>query len=183
MKWIGAVIMALLAYPQPVSAKSCPPEQVERIAALIRDARGDIHLILGTIRGRMGTEQVRCWAATGDRKMMTELGRRLETGDGISRDVERAEDLYKAAATPKNGTIWIYTPGVSGQPGRVISHRIGADEPGLPQAAYARAMMHIEGRAARPSYRKGLKLLQKLAESGYDPARTRYDAIMAGPRT
>ncbi|SNS29896.1 hypothetical protein SAMN06295912_10430 [Sphingomonas laterariae] len=167
----------------PAAAKSCPPAEVERFSALIRDADGNVRLILATIRGRMTTDQVRCWAATGDRKMMVELGRRLEHGDGIARDAERAEELYKAAATPKLGTLWVYTPGVGGQPGRVMPIRTGPDEPGLPAAAFARALMHIEGRAARPSYAKGMKILKELSESGHAPARARYDAIMAGPTT
>lgn len=158
MKWMGATALALLVCPLPASAKSCPPEQYKDIAALIRPA-------------------------IGNRKLMFEVGRRLETGDGVERDVECAEHLYKAAATPKIGTVWIFIPGVAGQPGRTSPYRIGPDEPGLPQAAYARALMHIEGRAAKPSYRTGLKLLKTLAESGYGPARNRYDAIMAGPRT
>jgi hypothetical protein len=31
-------------------------------------------------------------------------------------------------------------------------------------------MMHIEGRARKPSFRKGLKLLQQAAKAGYTPA-------------
>lgn len=180
----AALAAALWLAPLPAAAKpACAPAQVERVTALIRDAVGDMHLILATIRGRMTTEQVRCWAATGDRRMMTELARRLEAGDGIARDPERAEDLYKIAATPKPGTLWIYVPGVGGQPGRVMPHTIGPGEPGLPEAAYRRALMHIEGRAARPSYRKGLKLLKQAADGGYPPARARYAAIMNGPST
>jgi hypothetical protein len=31
-------------------------------------------------------------------------------------------------------------------------------------------MMHIEGRARKPSFRKGFKLLQQAAKAGYTPA-------------
>lgn len=153
------------------------------MTALIRDAQGQLHLILATIPKRMTNRQLECWAATGDRQMMLALGRRLEAGDGVARDPSAAEKLYQRAATPRSGDLWIYVPGVGGAPGRVTNVRSGPDEPGLPAAAYARALMHLEGRASRPSYRKGIRLLRDLSAAGYPPAKARYEAIMAGPRS
>jgi TPR repeat protein len=165
-------LILLLAGASPAVAKrsACPDPRARQIAVLVADASGDVALIVARIKERLSTEDVACWAARGDKPMLLELAKRLESGDGIARDVERAEDLYVSAAATKFGTIYIYTPGVGKSPGRTIPMRMGPDVPGLPEAAYRRALMHIEGRAAKPSPRKGYSILRKLAKNGYAPA-------------
>ncbi|WP_326408103.1 sel1 repeat family protein [Sphingomonas sp.] len=156
---------------------ACPDPRARQIALLVADTNGDVTLIVARIRDRLSTEDAACWAARGDKPMLLELAKRLETGDGIAQDVERAEDLYQAAARPTVGTIYVYSPGVGKSPGMVLPVRTGPDVPGLPEAAYRRALMHIEGRAAKPSPRKGFSILRKLAKSGYAPAVARLAAL------
>ncbi|TRW14543.1 sel1 repeat family protein [Glacieibacterium frigidum] len=174
-------VAALLLVPGVATAKraACPPAQTERIAAIIADAAGNIGLLVATFRGRMPTEDVRCWAATGDKRMQWELGRRLENGDGIARDVAAAEELYEAAGAARLGTIYVYSPGINGAAGTVLPIRTGPDVTGLPEAQVSRALLHIEGRAAKPNYRKGRKILERLAKAGHTPAIeliAKYDA-------
>ena len=167
---VSGLLALLPAVPATARHPACPPERVARFAAIIADAGGNVALVVATLRGRMPTGDVQCWAATGDRRMQVELGRRLEAGDGIERDVAAAEALYKAAGEFRSGMLYIYTPGVGTSGGRVMPLRTGPDDPGLPEAVFARALLHIEGRAARPDYRRGLKLLTALAKGGYAPA-------------
>lgn len=172
-------VLSLLLIATPAAAKrpACPEPRARHIALLVADANGDIALIVAHIRERLSTEDVACWAARGDKPMLLELAKRLETGDGIAQDAERAEDLYAAAARPVLGTIYVYSPGVGKSPGMVLPIRTGPDVPGLPEAAYRRALMHIEGRAKKPSPRKGFAILKKLAKSGYGPAVARLAAL------
>ena len=165
-----ALLIAAAASPAVAKRPACPEPRARQIALLVADANGDIALIVGRIKERLSTEDVACWAARGDKPMLLELAKRLESGDGVARDVERAEDLYVSAAATKFGTIWIYSPGVGKSPGTVMPMRMGPDIPGFPEAAYRRALMHIEGRAAKPSPRKGYSILRKLAKTGYAPA-------------
>jgi len=177
---VALPLLLLAAAPALAKQPACPEPHAQRIALLVTNANGNIALIVARIRERLSTEDVACWAARGDKSMLLELAKRLETGDGIAQDVERAEDLYISAAATKLGTIYVYSPGVGKSPGRVMPIRTGPDVPGLPEAAYRRALMHIEGRAAKPLPRKGFSILKKLAKSGYAPAVARLAAL---PRT
>jgi TPR repeat protein len=164
--------LALLLFGTPGFARrpACPEPRARQIALLLANTNGDIALIVARITERLGTEDVACWAEKGDKPMILELAKRLETGDGIAKDVERAEQLYAIAAAPKLGTIYVYSPPVGKSPGQVMPIRTGPDIPGLPEANFRRALMHIEGRAAKPSPRKGFAMLKKLAKAGYGPA-------------
>ncbi len=165
-----------LAIAVPATAKSppCDPPEVARLMALIEDAHGDRALILATIRLRLSTPQLTCWAArTGDKAMLLDLATRYEAGDDIPQDVMRAEALYASAAMPIPGTTFIYSPKVGNSPGRVIPIRTGPDIPGRPEGDYRRGRMHIEGRAAKPSYRRGVKWIARAAKAGYGPAQAR----------
>lgn len=170
--------LALIASPGAAKRPSCPPERADTLVALIRATDGDMALIVARIPRRLSTEDVECWAATGDKRMMIELGKRLEVGTGIDQDVERAEQLFEHAADLVSGNLAIYVPGFGGKPGYVMFHRIRPDVPGLPEGDYRRALMHIEGRAAKPKPKKGFKLLDRLAKDGYPPAIERLAALV-----
>lgn len=173
-------LLLLAGAPAFAKRTPCPEPRAQRIALLVANANGDIALIVANIRERLSKEDVACWAERGDKRMILELAKRLEAGDGVAQDSERAEDLYISAAAAKIGTIYVYSPGVGKSPGQVIPIRTGPDVPGLPEAAYRRALMHIEGRAAKPSLRKGFSILKRLAKNGYAPAIDRLNAL---PRT
>lgn len=55
--------------------------------------------------------------------------------------------------------------------------RTGPDVPGLPEGDYRRALMHVEGRANKAKFRKGMKILERLAKTGFAPARERIEAM------
>ena len=148
----------------------CPPQRQQWVTLLRAEADGDIALLVARITERLSTEDVACWAATGDKPMMLELAKRLEAGDGIALDRERAEDLYREAARTISGTIYAYSPRVGKSPGQVIPIRTRPDVPGLPEARFRLALMHVEGRAPKPRLRRGFKWLHALAKEGYPPA-------------
>jgi TPR repeat protein len=173
-----ALSLASLLVGKPIPKKGdCPPQRVETFTLLIRQANGDIRIILASIKARLDTQDVACWAATGDKAMMLELAKRLESGDGITADPERAEDLYERAAAFVSGTTYIYVPGVGKSPGYVMPVRVGQDIPGMPEAKFRRALMHVEGRAVKANPRKGLKWLKELAKAGYGPAVQRLSSL------
>jgi TPR repeat protein len=180
MSLIAASLAALLVGTKAPKKGDCPPQRIQSYTLLIREANGDIRIILASIKTRLSTEDVACWAATGDKAMMLELAKRLEKGDGIAADPERAEDLYERAAAFISGTSYIYVPGVGKAPGYVMPVRVGQDSPGLPEAKFRRALMHVEGRAAKPNPRRGFKWLKELAKGGYGPAVKRLSSL---PRT
>jgi TPR repeat protein len=180
MSLLALSLASLLIGRQVPKKGDCPPQRIETFTLLIRQANGDIRLILGSIKARLSTEDVSCWAATGNKAMMLELAKRLESGDGIAADPERAEDLYERAAAYVSGTTYIYSPGFGKVPGRVMPVRIGPDIPGLPEAKFRRALMHVEGRAVKANPRKGFKWLKELAKGGYAPAVERLRSL---PRT
>lgn len=173
----GSILGSLFGLGKKVE---CPEPRQQQIAVLLAKANGDVTIILARMTERLSTEDVACWAATRDKPMMLELAKRLESGDGVAEDRERAEDLYQAAAAFVSGTTYVYSPPVGKSPGQVIPIRIGPDVPGLPEATYRRALMHIEGRAVEPRPRKGFKWLRELAKRGYAPA---IDYLARAPRT
>ena len=170
IRWALAAAALLLAGSPAHAGKACPPAEERYIAGLLVTAGGNVALFIASFRGPMTTAHVECLARRGDKAMVLELGRRYEAGLGVAADVERAEELYAAAARTIPGTIAVYVPGVGKAPGRVQMIRTGPTKPGLPEANYRRAMMHIEGRARKPSFRKGLKLLKQSAKADYAPA-------------
>lgn len=71
----------------------------------------------------------------GDHNAQLELGIRYETGSGVTTNLRRARELYRAAAPPSDGTDLIYAPPVRvGGSGRVISIGNGIKYDGLPEA-------------------------------------------------
>jgi hypothetical protein len=74
-------------------------------------------------------------AQAGDKHAQLELGIRYEEGRGVPRDLDRAERLYRLAASDSGGPQHIYTPPVGrhGQ-GKVVSVSRGPRQPGLAAA-------------------------------------------------
>ncbi len=74
-------------------------------------------------------------AQSGDKRAQLELGIRYEEGRGVRADRQRAERLYRLAATDSGGPIAIYSPpvGPHGE-GEVVTVERGSLERGLPEA-------------------------------------------------
>lgn len=168
----GALFVGAMLLATSGAAKSrCDPPEIDRLAAIVGLANGDLALIVATVQRRMSTPQLECWASqTGDKRLLLDLGARFEAGDGVPADPARAETLYANAATPKLGTMFIYIPAVGKGAARVMPVRTGPDIPGLAEGDFRRGLMHVEGRAAKPSYRRGVKLIERAARTGYAPA-------------
>lgn len=62
-----------------------------------------------------------------------ELGIRFEEGRGVPQDRGKARNLYRIASLKMGGTIYVYSPGVGGQPGQVMPV-FTPEEEGLPEA-------------------------------------------------
>lgn len=73
-------------------------------------------------------------AQAGDKRAQLELGVRYEEGRGLSLDRERAASLYRRAATPSGGTLWVYNPPVGSSAGRIIPVDRGPNRAGLAEA-------------------------------------------------
>jgi len=86
-------------------------------------------------------------AMGGDKQAQLELGIRYEEGVGVPVDLAAAESLYRMAAEPVSGTIYIYTPGVGRSPGGVTPVTLGPDTPGLGEAAKRRERLRSARRA------------------------------------
>lgn len=76
-----------------------------------------------------------CAAAAGDKRAQLALGIRYETGDGVPRDLRRAERLYARAARTETRSRAVYSAPVGDERyGRIIPVSAAATEPGLPEA-------------------------------------------------
>jgi hypothetical protein len=76
-----------------------------------------------------------CAAASGDKSAQLALGIRYEMGDGVPRDLERAEQLYARAARTDTRPSYVYSPAVGKERfGRVIPVSPAGARPGLPEA-------------------------------------------------
>ncbi|HEX9933253.1 MAG TPA: SEL1-like repeat protein [Allosphingosinicella sp.] len=74
-------------------------------------------------------------ARGGDKHAQLELGIRFEEGHGVPMDWDRAERLYRMAATRSGGTTMIYVPPVRrGGAGHVMPVSNGPVVPGLAEA-------------------------------------------------
>ena len=74
-------------------------------------------------------------ARAGDKQAQLELGIKFEDGHGLERDIEKARNLYRLAASDSGGPTWIYVPPtVKGRQGRVIPVTRGGKAFGLDEA-------------------------------------------------
>ncbi len=76
-----------------------------------------------------------CAAASGDKFAQLELGIRYESGEGVSRDLRRAERLYTQAARDEPRSRYVYSAPVGNERyGRLIPVSDGTAAPGLAEA-------------------------------------------------
>jgi TPR repeat protein len=92
-----------------------------------------------------GIERLQCLSRSGDKHAQLALGRAYEDGDGVAQDYRRAAKLYRAAAAPVSGTIYVYSPPVGRSPAQVLPLRSGPDQPGLAEAASRLARLYELG--------------------------------------
>lgn len=88
-------------------------------------------------------------ARAGDKQAQLDLGIRYENGTGLPANLERARKLYRAAATPTGGTIYVYVPATrKGEKGNVTPVDTGPRVEGLVEAkarlAHVEAAPHAE---------------------------------------
>ena len=76
-----------------------------------------------------------CAAASDDKFAQLALGIRYETGDGVPRDLRRAERLYARAARDEPRSRYVYSAPVGNERyGRLIPISDGTAAPGLAEA-------------------------------------------------
>ena len=76
-----------------------------------------------------------CAAASGDKFAQLELGIRYETGEGVPRDLRRAERFYARAARDEPRSRYVYSAPVGDERyGRLIPISDGTAAPGLAEA-------------------------------------------------
>jgi hypothetical protein len=92
-------------------------------------------------------------ARAGDEHAQLDLGARYEDGDGVPRDLRRAEQLYRRASSPRSATQHIHSPAVGkhGQDRVVVS--TGLPKPGLEEARVR--LKGLQERAATAANRQG----------------------------
>lgn len=74
-------------------------------------------------------------AVNGDKQAQLDLGIRFEEGLGVERDLSKAKQLYRQAASDSGGTVWVYSPPVgNGTSGRVIPVNSGVRKRGIAEA-------------------------------------------------
>lgn len=92
---------------------------------------------------------IRCRADDGDKAAQLALGIAYETGTGVPQDHRRAAQLYRRAATPVSGMVYIYSPAVGRAPAQVMPVHVGSDQPGLAEAMRRLARLHDVGLGVR----------------------------------
>lgn len=74
-------------------------------------------------------------ARAGDKYTQLELGIRFEEGRGVERDIAKARDMYRLAASDSGGPMWVYVPSAgNGTKGRVMQVNGGPKISGLAEA-------------------------------------------------
>jgi len=91
------------------------------------------------VKGQTNPElrQLAMRARTGDKQAQLELGIRFEEGRGVGRDIEKAQDMYRLAASDSGGPTWVFVPStVKGQRGKVVPVDRGPMLRGLEEARW-----------------------------------------------
>jgi len=111
---------------------------------------------------------LQCRAWSGDKLAQLEMGKRLESGDGVAIDLRQAARFYRMAAQDVSGTTYVYSPPV-GKHGRamVLPIRTGSDQPGLSEAKYRLSLMYRDGRGVRRNAGKAERLINEARDQGY----------------
>ena len=80
-------------------------------------------------------QQLATRARAGDKHAQLELGIAFEEGRGVERDLTKARNLYRLAASDSGGRMWVYLPSVgNGTKGRVMQVDRGPKISGLTEA-------------------------------------------------
>ena len=89
-------------------------------------------------------------ARSGDKHAQYQLGLAFESGDGVPRDCRKAMKLYRVAAAPSGGTMFVYMPPV-GRNGRgtVVPLNTGPPVPGLPMARERLKTLQLNDKTGR----------------------------------
>lgn len=114
-----------------------------------------------------GFAAVQCRAGRGDKFAQLELGKAYEAGTGVPQDLERAADLYRAAAAPVSGTTYVYSPPVGKSRGQVIPIQTGPDQAGLAEAKYRLGLLYRSGRGVERDNERASELIREASEQGY----------------
>lgn len=85
-------------------------------------------------------------ARAGDKRAQLELGIRFEEGRGVKRNIAKARDMYRLAASNGGRPVWVYVPPmIKGQRGRVMPVASGYNTSGLAEAkARLEALEQVE---------------------------------------
>ncbi len=165
-----AGVLALMAARASGGCATAPPPpqcdapRHEQLVATIPLGTEAVLTLIGPVR--LTDAAVECLALLGSKPMQYALGRRLEASDPL-----RAQRLFEAAAASNPAYTQVYAPGpCPGCPGSVMLLPNANAAPGLPEAALALALMHIEGRATPSRPRQGFRTIDRLAREGYAPA-------------
>ena len=85
-----------------------------------------------------------------DKPAQFALGQRYEAGDGVPLDLKMARHLYRAAAMPSGGTVYVYSPPVGAETtGRTLALNAGPVEAGLPEARDALERVNAKLKSSR----------------------------------
>lgn len=93
--------------------------------------------------------RLQCRADLGEKSAQLALAIVYEEGVEVPRDYARAARLYRAAASPTSGTIYVYSPAVGKSPAQVLPLRSGPDQAGLPEAMIRLARLYDQGLGVR----------------------------------
>lgn len=122
------------------------------------------------VGARLSVAQLQCAADRGDQRAALELGRAYEDGEGVSRDLARAAELYRMAAQPRAGSTQVYAPPVRlGGTGTILT--LPADGTrGEAEAQYRLAMLLLDRQVVATNAREATTMLALAASQGYAPA-------------
>lgn len=73
-------------------------------------------------------------ASAGDKQAQLDLGIVYEEGLGVPVNIAKAKKLYRLASTDSGGTLWVYSPPVGKNNGRVMPLNINPKQQGLAEA-------------------------------------------------
>ncbi|QHL90508.1 hypothetical protein GVO57_06215 [Sphingomonas changnyeongensis] len=92
---------------------------------------------------------LQCRAEQGEKAAQLALGVAYETGVGVAQDHRRAAQLYRQAATPVSGIVYVYSPAVGRAPAQVMPVHAGPEHPGLREAMLRLARLYELGLGVR----------------------------------
>jgi TPR repeat protein len=111
-----------------------------------------------------------CHAGQDNKVAQLELGKRYESGQGVSKNAKSAAHYYRQAAKPKSNMTYVYSPPVGAEGyGRTLALPNGPAIPGLPEAGYRLGQMYIVGNGVRRDEDHGRALMAAARAAGFAP--------------